>query len=108
MSRIPFVYSVLTSYVIEAGDGYMRFYKDNARIDNTYAAWLTGTAYKIGDLVTDSGNYYRCLVAHTSGTFATDLAAVKWVLTAGATDTAYEIPTTYLEAELFELTTSRK
>lgn len=100
---IPFVYSVLTSYVIEAGAGYMRFYKDNARIDNTYAAWLTGTAYKIGDLVTDSGNYYRCLVAHTSGTFATDLAAVKWVLTAGATDTAYEIPTTYLEAELFDI-----
>ena len=43
-------------------------------------AWLTSTAYAVNDVVTNSGNTYLCLVAHTSGTFATDLAANKWVV----------------------------
>jgi hypothetical protein len=41
--------------------------------------WVTATAYAIGDVVLESGTAYVCAVAHTSGTFATDLAAVKWV-----------------------------
>jgi hypothetical protein len=36
--------------------------------------WLTATAYAVNDLVTESNNLYVCIVAHTSGTFATDLA----------------------------------
>ncbi len=47
-------------------------------------AWLTATAYAVGDVVTQSGSTYVCAVAHTSGTFATDLAAVKWLLLAAA------------------------
>lgn len=43
-------------------------------------AWLTATAYAPSDLVQDNGNTYVCLVAHTSGTFSTDLAALKWEL----------------------------
>lgn len=42
-------------------------------------AWLTATAYAVKDVVTQGGITYICAVAHTSGTFATDLAAVKWV-----------------------------
>jgi len=42
-------------------------------------AWATSTAYKIGDYVLQSNEIYFCLTAHTSGTFATDLAADKWV-----------------------------
>lgn len=42
------------------------------------ADWLTTTAYVVGDYVTESGTVYICLIAHTSGTFATDLAAGKW------------------------------
>lgn len=46
--------------------------------------WVTARAYAVHDLVwvgaIGSRLGYRCLVAHTSGTFATDLAAVKWVL----------------------------
>lgn len=41
-------------------------------------AWLTTTAYAINDAVKEAGNSYVCLEAHTSGTFATDLAAAKW------------------------------
>lgn len=44
--------------------------------------WLTTTAYVVGDVVMESTNTYVCAVAHTSGTFATDLAAGKWILLA--------------------------
>lgn len=44
-------------------------------------AWATGQSYAVGNVRTVSSlECYRCLVAHTSGTFATDLAASKWVL----------------------------
>jgi len=46
----------------------------------TTTAWVTATAYAVGDRVLMNDKNYRCLVAHTSGTFATDLAASKWVL----------------------------
>ncbi len=43
--------------------------------------WATGTVYAVNDLVTNSGITYRALLAHTAGTFATDLAAARWVAT---------------------------
>jgi hypothetical protein len=47
-------------------------------------AWVTSTVYTIGDVVEDGGTSYICIEAHTSGTFATDLAALKWELVATA------------------------
>lgn len=61
-------------------------------------AWVTSTAYVVGDYVVNGTTIYRCLIAHTSGTFATDLSAGKWVA-----QTAYEITTPYTEASIFEL-----
>lgn len=43
-------------------------------------SWLTGTAYGLGDLVQFDGSSYICLIAHTSGTFATDLSALRWTI----------------------------
>lgn len=43
-------------------------------------AWQTATSYAVNDLVQQNGNTYICIVAHTSGTFATDLGANKWEL----------------------------
>lgn len=64
----------------------------------TIPAWLTGTAYLLGDFVTQGGNTYRCDIAHTAGVFATDLAALKWILT----NAAYTINTAGLtQAELW-------
>jgi hypothetical protein len=40
--------------------------------------WLTANPYNVNDIVIESDKIYRCLIAHTSGTFATDLAASKW------------------------------
>lgn len=48
--------------------------------------WVTATAYAKGDVVLQSGIVYVCMVAHTSGTFATDLATGDWgQVTANAT-----------------------
>jgi hypothetical protein len=46
----------------------------------TASAWLTAINYSAGTTVYQNFNLYRCLVAHTSGVFATDLAAAKWLL----------------------------
>jgi hypothetical protein len=41
--------------------------------------WLTATSYEVDDVVIESNKIYQCEIAHTSGTFATDLAASRWV-----------------------------
>lgn len=41
-------------------------------------SWLTATDYAQGDIVLQGGIVYVAIEAHTSGTFATDLAASKW------------------------------
>jgi len=49
-------------------------------------AWVGGTAYAKGDIVLQAGIVYLCVVAHTAGVFATDLAAGDWgQVTANAT-----------------------
>lgn len=45
-------------------------------------SWTTARAYTVGTVVENGGTSYICIVAHTSGTFATDLAAAKWQLVA--------------------------
>lgn len=52
---------------------------------NNRGNWVTVTAYAVNDLVMSSGIVYVCQVAHTSGTFATDLAAGKWTIHQGLT-----------------------
>lgn len=53
--------------------------------------WATATVYKPGDIIVDgaaganTGNVYYCNTRHTSGTWATDLAASKWSLLIDAT-----------------------
>ena len=43
-------------------------------------AWVTATAYIKDDVVRFGGSSYVCVTNHTAGTWATDLAAVKWQL----------------------------
>jgi hypothetical protein len=50
-------------------------------------SWATASVYAVNDLVIESNKIYKCLIAHTSGTFATDLAASRWVeVSAGVSD----------------------
>ena len=98
---VPFEYSTEQAYILEFGNQMIRFYKDRGQIQtSSVSAWTTPTAYVVGNLVTNGGTTYYCLVSHTSGTFATDLAAGKWYAQTG---TIYEIPTDYTEAQLFDL-----
>ena len=61
--------------------------------------WSTAVAYEPNDVVSYGGNNYRVLIAHASGTFATDLAANRWEKFNGgvewkgtyATATAYKV-----------------
>lgn len=61
--------------------------------------WATATAYAAKDWVRYGGTTYVCVTAHTSGTFATDLAAGKWAVvgTSGSnafttTDAGFTMP----------------
>lgn len=61
-------------------------------------AWTTSTAYFPNDLVVRGGQAYLCLLAHTAGTFLTDLAASRWELFAAGTRyrSAFATSTAYL------------
>ena len=96
---IPFVAATNQAYVIEVGNFYMRFYSADAQVQATgVSARLTGTNYVVGNFVTNGGQTYYCIVNHTSGTFATDLANGDWRL-----QTAYQIVTPYAGADIFNL-----
>lgn len=41
---------------------------------NNKGDWATGIDYAVGDVVLESGTYYKCKTAHTSTTFAADTA----------------------------------
>lgn len=49
--------------------------------------WLTGTVYSALNIVTNGTTCYLCAVAHTAGTFATDLAAGKWAVLGNSSPT---------------------
>jgi hypothetical protein len=61
----------------------------------TLVNWATATAYtsnQPASFVQINGSTYSCAISHTSGTFATDLAAGKWIpiALAGAANTIYD------------------
>jgi hypothetical protein len=43
-------------------------------------AWLTATAYLAKDVISQGGLLYVCVIPHTAGVFATDLAAGRWLV----------------------------
>ena len=98
---IGFNFSTTTRFIIEMGVGYMRFWSGATGAPVTVAtpnAWATGNIYSVGNYVTSGGTTYYCVVAHTSGTFATDLGAGRWVA-----QTILEVPTPYAASHLREV-----
>lgn len=47
---------------------------------NPRGNWLTATDYAVWDMAVQSSVVYLCVIAHTSGVFATDLADGKWAV----------------------------
>lgn len=77
------------------------------------AEWITATAYVVGppaSVVTNNGSTYVCIEAHTSGTFATDLAAAKWLVLAqaGSGDVSTNTATSVIDEALLFADTSGK
>jgi hypothetical protein len=95
---VRFEFSQTDAYMLEFGDQYIRFYFNRAQVQvSGVVAWVTATAYAVGDLRSNGGTNYYCKTAHTSGVFATDLAAGKWYALTG---TIFEIPSPYTAASL--------
>lgn len=93
---IPFNFSTTTNFQLEFGHEYIRFWSNGVQVQKaSAAAWATATPYVAGDYVTESATIYFCVVPHTSGVFATDLAAGKWIA-----QSILEVPTPYQESQL--------
>jgi hypothetical protein len=94
-----FVYSSTQSMVLEFGDGYIRFHTDGATLlAGSPAAWSGATPYVQGNLVSSGGvNYY----ARQASTGIVVSNAAYWYPM--PTDGTFELPSGYLEADLFSL-----
>lgn len=55
-------------------------------------SWVTSTLYNVGMYVLQGGAIYICAIQHTSGVFATDLAAGDWVVQAGVAPLLLPLP----------------
>jgi len=62
------------------------------------SAWKTAEVYTTDQYVWEDSSLYKCSIAHTAGTFATDLASVYWTLDSGSTTFGYtySLPSTSL------------
>lgn len=69
----------VTRFDFDVGTATLRFKSQLRTYTPTATTWATTTAYAAGDYAISSAVRYLCAIAHTSGTFATDLAAGKWV-----------------------------
>jgi hypothetical protein len=93
-----FVFNDSQTYVIELGNQYARFYRDGAQIVvSGVAAYNGATAYVPGNLVESGGVNYYCKAA-TTGNAPPN--ATYWHPLTG---TIFEIPTSYVTADLSTL-----
>lgn len=95
---LPFAYSITQTMILEFGDRYIRFHtQGETLLVGTPPEWDVATAYVVGDTVSRLGvNYY----AVKAGTGHQPPDAEYWF--AVPTD-AYEVPTDYLEQDLFDI-----
>ncbi len=96
---IPFRFNVSQTMVIEIGQEYFRFHTQGATLQ--YAdgsAWSSSTNYSIGDIAKHGGVNYYAKTAHSN---SQPPNSTNWY--ALPTDMTYEIPSPYLEAELFDI-----
>jgi len=95
---IPFTYSTTQTMVLEFGNGYIRFHTQGTTLlAGTGAAYNGATPYVVGAMVSYLGNNYYCILAST-GNLPTN--TTYWFLISSP---AYEIPSPYLSADLFDI-----
>ena len=101
---LPFTFSTSQTMIIELGNQYFRFHTQGQTLlysDGT--AWNSSTNYVVGDIALEAGVNYYCTVAHTNQTPPN--TAYWYPLPTGTepADMIYEIPSPYLEADLFDI-----
>ena len=97
----PFQFSVNTKFILEFGDQYVRFWSNDIQVPHVAAdTWVSGDPYVRGDILTNGVKTAVVIVATTSSTNFNN-SNIYYDLTDGA----FEQPTPYLEAELYELQT---
>lgn len=94
---IPFVYDDLNAYVLEFGNGTIRWNALAAQLTVTAAAYNGATAYTAGDAVLQGGVTYVCILA-TTGNAPPN--ATYWYACAG---TVYEIPSPWSDTQVADL-----
>jgi len=90
---MKFQFSPTTSFVLEFGNQYIRFYSNQQQVMiNTAPTWVTGTAYVVGNFVkdpSDSNKIYYCILNVTGSTYPHS-DGVHWVQ-----QNIYEVPSPY-------------
>jgi hypothetical protein len=99
---IPFSFATTDTLVIEIGVGYIRFVSNGATILNTPATPITlsTTNAVAGKMYTFGGSTYYCRANRTPVTVDPATDPTGFYL---QPSTAFEVPTTYAEADLFSL-----
>ena len=96
---LSFTFNTTQTMVIEFGNQYFRFHtQGQTLIYAPGAAWDAATAYTVGDIALAGGINYYCTVANTNN--QPPNASYWYALPA---DYTYEVPSPYLEAELFDV-----
>ena len=96
---LSFTFSTVQTMVIEMGNTYFRFHTQGQTLlysDGT--AWSNSTNYVVGDIAKYSGTNYYAKTAHSN---SQPPNSTNWY--ALPADMTYEIPSPYLEAELFDI-----
>jgi hypothetical protein len=94
-----FQYSVSDAYVLVFTAYSVRVFLNGQPVQATnVTGWTSGILYGFGNWVNVAGVIYHCTQPHSSGVFAADLAAGKWVI-----QSEYEFPTGYTEAQIKDL-----
>ena len=96
---LSFTFNTTQTMVIEMGDQYFRFHTQGLTLQySAGSAWNSGTNYSIGAIASSGGNNYY---SRTGGTNKALSNATHWYLLPA--DLTYEIPSPFLEAELFDV-----
>lgn len=96
---VPFTYSTTQTMVIELGQQYIRFHTMGASLQQgSPAAYNGATAYVVGDIVSSGGVNYYCKAA-TTGNAPPN--TTYWYAEPATGE--YEIPSPYVEADLFDI-----
>jgi hypothetical protein len=99
---IPWVFNDSQTYVLEFGERYLRVHQNGGVVVVTgVAAWVTATAYALGDIRSNGGVNYYATAAHTSGATTQPGVGANWsAVWYALTGSVYEIPTPYAAADV--------